>query len=166
MAGTTQEGIDFIPKFPGQVISIQLTLAFHVADDRFNGTSSFQLLFHLGRHASFSAGDENIGILDTMSPVAPVNIAAFHCRAGYFTNLKQGLGQGMSVIRVAMLGKHPDNKVVTVCCGHTHLDAKLVFPVSLAFGNTLNLWGMEGCTAYFLKFAPEPVTVRPCSTPL
>jgi hypothetical protein len=33
-----------------------------------------------------------------MSPVAPVNIAAFHCRAGYLTNLKQGLGQGMSVI--------------------------------------------------------------------
>ena len=74
MPSSAQQGIDFIPKYPDQVVSVQLAVGFYVPDDRLDCASPFELSFHLGRHASFSAGDKNLRVLNAMSPVSSVNI--------------------------------------------------------------------------------------------
>ncbi len=54
---------------------------------------------------------------------------------GNLLDLFYGLRQRMAVIRVAVLGKHTDYKVITVRGGNTYLDSELIFFVSLKIAN-------------------------------
>jgi len=155
MPSSAQQGINFIPKHPDQVVSVQLAVGFHVPDGRLDCASPFELSFHLGRHASFSAGDKNLRVLNAMSPVSPVNITPFYSLAGYLTDLLQRLGQCVSIIGVAMLGKHADHKVIMVGRGHTDLAPKLIFPWPY-----IQPLVHADCTACFLSYVPGPVTFQ------
>jgi hypothetical protein len=48
--GSAQQGIDFVPKHPDQIISIQFAVGFHVANDRFYRTAPFKFFAWWKRH--------------------------------------------------------------------------------------------------------------------
>lgn len=92
---------------------------------------------------------DHFGVRDGMAAITAVRVTALRFRSGERFDLREAVGQGVPVVRIARQCAHSDHEVTLVGDCHADLDAEFVFLRHFALGQTFHFRDVHGIQLVF-----------------
>ncbi len=132
-----------------------------MTNDRFDGIATFEWAFESsGIYAAFLPGFVNRDARELDAPVAQIDKHFFGAGAAQNFRLFQTRLQCVSIIGITREAAGTQHEIALIGDGYPYLDAKLVFFVYLALGNTLHFRGVKAVQLVFILGLLSQNTLR------
>lgn len=152
MAYRAKHNMQFISKKPPKMVSSKLSICFHVPNMRLDCLSPLYMKPFTPAKALLACGRYDFAFSHSMTFITFVYIRLLNFVTWNFLGLCKRLLQGMPVVRVTMKSLCTYNKSFFMSDYKRGFAAELIFLVSFAFGNTLDIWFMQTVNFFYSFF--------------
>ena len=143
VSGAAQHGVHGITEGALEPIPTQFAFVFHMADRWLNGAAPMNGFLDRRGNAALLAAAPDRHAIDADAAIALVDEHRLRFSCSKQAHLLDGFGQRVTVVGMARQAAHTDHQTFLVRGGDGDLNAEFVWLACLAFGNALNLRGMQ-----------------------